>query len=74
MSSKKDNSIWSMSYTYKLTPESQKYFFDYATQSTAQQRHAIEKEMELLRDIDNWVEIMDSYPEAEQIIKKIQGK
>lgn len=76
MSSKKDNNNWSMSYSYKLTPESQRYFYDWnGVKPTAQRRHEVEKEMQLLRDIDIWVDIMDGdYPDAKAIIEKIKNK
>jgi len=65
-----------MSYSYKLTPESQKYFYDYnGVVPTGMNRHIVEKEMELLRDIDLWVDIMgDDLPDAKAIIEKIKNK
>ena len=64
-----------MSYSYKLTPESQRYFYDYTPLNKAQLRHQVEKEMQLLRDIDLWVDIMDGdYPDAKAIIEKIKSK
>lgn len=64
-----------MSYSYRLTPESQRYFYDYAPLNKAQLRHQVEKEMQLLRDIDLWVDIMDGdYPDAKAIIEKIKSK
>ena len=76
MSSKKDNNnLWSMNYSYKLTPESQYYFYDWTQPTTADKRHQVEKEMQLLRDIDLWVDIMgDDLPEAKAIIEKIRNK
>jgi len=75
MNFKKDNnSIWSMSYNYSFTPETQKYFYDFAN-SDAQLHYEVEKELELLNDIDLWVDIMDGdYPEATAIINKIMDK
>lgn len=73
MSSKKTtDNMWSMNYSYKLTPDSQKYFFNYTDKSKAQLRHEVENEMSLLRDIDAWVDVMDDYPEANEIIDKIR--
>ena len=64
-----------MSYSYKLTPESQRYFYDYTQPNKAQLRHQVEKEMQLLRDIDLWVDVMDGdYPDATAIIEKIKSK
>lgn len=64
-----------MNYSYKLTPESQPFFYDYSYKSKAQLRHEVEKEMQLLREIDVWVDIMDGdYPDAKAIIEKIKNK
>ena len=64
-----------MNYSYKLTPESQPFFYDYSYKSKAQLRHEVEKEMQLLREIDLWVDIMgDDLPEATAIFEKIKNK
>jgi hypothetical protein len=65
-SNKKDKDLWSISYSY--TQENYDPFVAY-------KRHTVEKELELLRDIDLWVDIMgDELPEAQALIKKIMNK
>ena len=73
MTSKKDkDNIWSMSYEYKLTPEDYSVF---GIAPEAIRRHQIEQEMELLRDIDMWVDVCgDDLPEAQALLKKIMDK
>jgi hypothetical protein len=67
MSSKKDkDNLWSISYSY-----TEKNYDPFA----AYRRHAVEKELELLRDIDLWVDICgDDLPEAKAMLKKIMEK
>ena len=75
MSSNKDNNRWIISYSYKLTPESQKYFYDHnGVVPSSMSRHTVEQELERLSYIDRLVDMMNTYPEAEQLIKKIVDK
>lgn len=72
---KTNNDLWSISHSYKLTPESQKYFYDYEQNSFDKlAQHAVQLEMELLRDIDLWVDLQDEYPEAMKLINEIRNK
>ena len=67
--------LWSISHSYKMTPQSQKYFYEYEQNSFDKlAHHAIQLEMELLRDIDLWVDLQDEYPEAMKLINEIRNK
>ena len=69
------NNIWSMSYSYKITPDSQNYFYNFHHNPVdTQVDNVVQLEMELLRDIDLWVELQDDYPEAMEIINEIRNK
>ncbi len=64
-----------MSYSYKITPDSQNYFYNlYHNPVDTQVDNVVQLEMELLRDIDLWVELQDDYPEAMEIINEIRNK
>jgi len=72
---KTNNDLWSIIHSYKLTPESQKYFYDYEQNSFDKlAQHAVQLEMKLLRDIDLWVDLQDEYPEAMKLINEIRNK
>jgi len=73
---KTNNNMWSVSHSYTITPQSQKYFFELEQNSFDKlAHHAVQLEMELLDDIDIWVESMDGeYPEAMQLINEIRNK
>lgn len=73
MTNSNNNKPWSINYTYTYTPESYQYFYNQPTR--AERRHLVEQEMQLLRDIDLWVDIMgDDLPDAKAILKKIMDK
>jgi hypothetical protein len=73
---KTNKDLWSISHSYKLTSQSQKYFYEYEQNSFDKlAHHAVQLEMELLDDIDIWVDLMDGqYPEAMQLINEIRNK